>query len=659
MEHCFIGDAIKLTLANGSRVAASDHKFTLPNGLSLTYGQINGLSGDFYGTSNPISDGANDQDRSMRFVTAYNTLANDSSRQPREAMDILKVLQAEVDAVNEALRNHQDPSVAYSKLPDVGPKLEQITVGRSGIPGYLGLAMINWDHFGQDARTVYNTGHALAISRAVSGDLEGAYAINAFADHFLEDSFSAGHLRTPRRILHKPLPDLSADACAKLMHDEDSAIGFWVSDVKGETWHCYGDKRALDTENADNLKRCVAAVQASADEVYKAYHSKTAPPPSKYEVWKIAPTLESAHGMNKTLATLFTFDAGRRQKITDRKQWQFTRNWTFWSTWLECQRSGYWKYPITIDGHRPIIPWSSVAVTAPKSSSLRLFYQAPSCEIFQSTQVDGKWTNEIEEPVARAVRFTPLASINWDAGKEVRLYFLDTDHKLQEYCYSEDRGSWYLGELGQLNVQASQKTSISAIACRDDKGGVQIRVYCQESGSIKIREFTHDGCWRRSAILPDALDGSSISAVTYRFQNQLQIRVYYQSEDLTIMEHCLNNSGWFKGEMPPEKAPGCTPISALGYSLTDGGCHLHVYWIDVKKRIVGTKNVGYPGWQPMQVAVTGLKSGSHFALLEWETGKHLRLFYQTAQSGNSLTESSNDGDDKWSESDVQVDLVTK
>ena len=196
-------------------MAPSDHKFTLPNGLTLTYGQINALSGDFYGTNNPISDGKDDQDRSTRFLDAYGTLANVSPRQPKEANAILAVLQAEVDAVNTALKNHEDPSKVYATLPDVTLALETITFGRSGFPGYLGLGRINWDHFGQDARTAYNVGHSTAIRKAISGDLEGAYAMNAFADHFLEDSFSAGHLRTPRRLLHKSM-DPTADLCAKV-----------------------------------------------------------------------------------------------------------------------------------------------------------------------------------------------------------------------------------------------------------------------------------------------------------------------------------------------------------------------------------------------------------------------------------------------------------
>lgn len=216
-EHCFIGDAILLTLANGQKVSASEHKFQLNNQLNLTYGQINGLAGDFYGTDDPISDGQNAQDQSDRFLRAYNTLADGGSRQPQEALAILAILQAEVDAVNNALLNHQDPSLAYSQLPDSTAALEWITFGRTDIPSYLGLARIDWDHFGEDARTAYNAGHATALQKAIDGDLEGAYAMNAFADHFLEDSFAAGHIRTPRRVLHSAA-DITADLCSKVCH---------------------------------------------------------------------------------------------------------------------------------------------------------------------------------------------------------------------------------------------------------------------------------------------------------------------------------------------------------------------------------------------------------------------------------------------------------
>lgn len=216
-----MGDAVTLTLSDGSTVTGKDHTFTLENELTVTYGQINGLAGDFYGTYDPISDGSNDIEQATRFVNAYNTLAARYAGQPAEANEILRILKKEVDAVNNSLAHHQDPSLAYNSLPDETWTFQKLTLFRSGIPSYLGLARINWDHFGADARAAYNAGHSKALEVAIAGDLEKAYAMNAFADHFLEDLFSAGHLRTPRRYLHSsswfvPAPDYCAKVRMKI-----------------------------------------------------------------------------------------------------------------------------------------------------------------------------------------------------------------------------------------------------------------------------------------------------------------------------------------------------------------------------------------------------------------------------------------------------------
>ena len=152
------------------------------------------------------------------------------------------------------------------------------------------------------------------------------------------------------------------------MHDEDCAIGFQVSNPAGESWQCYGDKRALDQEASENLKRCVASVQASADEFYTAYSTNTTPSSSNYAAWKIAPTLDSARSTNQQLETLFTFDSGRRKGIKTRRVWEFKTNWWYWSTAAECELSGYWNYPITLDGPQSIVPWSGVSVVTPRES---------------------------------------------------------------------------------------------------------------------------------------------------------------------------------------------------------------------------------------------------------------------------------------------------
>jgi hypothetical protein len=218
-EHTFLGDAITLQLPNNQSTMAVKLPFSLPNGLVVTYGQINGLAGDFYGTTNPISDGSTLTDQYSRFSAAWATLALDTARQPGEAQSILQILLNEVQMINKALQQGVLPSSVYAELPDETASFEVLTITRPATqPSYLGLAKINWDHFGADARTAYNAGHYAALQVAIANKTEqallGAYAMNAFADHFLEDSFSAGHARTPRRQLHSTSGD--ADLCAKV-----------------------------------------------------------------------------------------------------------------------------------------------------------------------------------------------------------------------------------------------------------------------------------------------------------------------------------------------------------------------------------------------------------------------------------------------------------
>ncbi|KAI5892260.1 uncharacterized protein SCHCODRAFT_02287368 [Schizophyllum commune H4-8] len=481
-EHSYVGDAIMLSLKDGRKVPAKNHKFTLKNGLTVTYGQINGLAGDFYGTTEPISDGADARARVSRFQAAFDSLAEPRLRQPAEANDILAVLQAEVNAVNQSLQHHTDPSFAYSTLADVSVKLQLLTMVRPWhIPSYAGLARINWDHFGADAHAAYNAGHALALEAAAFGELDKAYALNAFADHYLEDSFSAGHLRTPRRNLHSTLNPF-ADLCAKHMHDEDCAIGLQVKNRAGDSWTCYGDKRALDEVAADNIHRTVAAVQASANEVYTAYKTGKVIPAEQYAAWEIAPTLESALGP-QSLAPLFRYaDASQkvievRTDIKNRHNPQYaTKGWTYWSVHDAVEKSGWWNYPILQNGPAKVVPHTGLATVALSDAAVsRVYFQNPAGDVLESRQQDGLWASD-HQKVCRAARFTPLACVHTEDGGEVRLYYLDEKFKLCEYRFV--KGKWYKGSLDTMNVQCDPFTSIAAFQYEDDTGR-HIRVYCQ------------------------------------------------------------------------------------------------------------------------------------------------------------------------------------
>ena len=65
------------------------------------------------------------------------------------------------------------------------------------------------------------------------------------------------------------------------------------------------------------------------------------------------------------------------------------------------------------------IPASGLAVVTPRLWSLRLFFQQPGGIVDQAIHLDGVWTRD--QPIFTAVPLTPLASIDWDGGKQVSM----------------------------------------------------------------------------------------------------------------------------------------------------------------------------------------------------------------------------------------------
>ena len=210
-EHAHVGDNLTLRWSEDSTSPGSQ-ALTLKNGVRVSYGQINALGGDFYGTADPICLGKDFDDQCARFMKAYETLATNNVA-VTEVPLIIGNRSDETQMFDDLLKKGGSSSEGFRKLekpgevgiPGIGKDEEDltpITGNRGGGPGYLGLSQLNLDHFGADGRTAYNAGHTCALRAAAAGDLQTAYAMNAFADHFLGDAFASGHLRTPRRKLH-------------------------------------------------------------------------------------------------------------------------------------------------------------------------------------------------------------------------------------------------------------------------------------------------------------------------------------------------------------------------------------------------------------------------------------------------------------------------
>ena len=229
-----------------------------------------------------------------------------------------------------------------------------------------------------------------------------------------------------------------------------------------------------------------------------------------------------------------------------------------------------------------------------------------------------------------------------------------------------------------MHIQGAIDTSVGAVQY-EEQGGRSIRVYCQgerdrrvhnlmyfvssnelESGQDNITELVFNGKWEKGATLPVALRGSSLAVVTYPTDGP-RIRLYYQTDDLTIKEHCFETNHWapgrcrvplslllvaylfcsITGDFDGGKAPGCVPINAVGCPSNVSSQSLYVFWSNTQNEIVG-KTLQQDTWEPVNTVFGNLKPGTRFAVLQCDKGKEMKIFCQTAD--DSVEEISKDGD---------------
>lgn len=138
---------------------------------------------------------------------------------------------------------------------------------------YYLLALENSAHFNPMATQSWAEYHQRAVDDAVAAAaLEGlpsverwglAFRENAFADHFLQDSFAAGHMAFNRRA--------SSAGAAKTFHDHWNARGRQARDREGSTWTTFGDGLLDDPRNVDGRRHVLEAATRSVRDVMLAF----------------------------------------------------------------------------------------------------------------------------------------------------------------------------------------------------------------------------------------------------------------------------------------------------------------------------------------------------------------------------------------------------
>ncbi len=273
-EHVAIGEEVILR-------GLPHHSPLLMRGpIIVRFQHIVALAGDFYALYDKAISlpGGTNSDKTERFREAFNTLAS------AEISQIRKII-AEIEEEYFIVKHSGHPHHCYST--QMVEKNNTIKKVKSDIDQLL---IDNSDHFSNNAMDAYHIGHAEALRVAQDAgkqkDLEGlklAYALDAFACHFLTDLFAAGHIRNQRGALEiflvnefNLLPK-NAKKLAGLLtgaqHEQDGNDGLYVVNSRGDCWRAYGDGWLFHPKNQENRKKSIEAVQQSVDEIYQAFEN--------------------------------------------------------------------------------------------------------------------------------------------------------------------------------------------------------------------------------------------------------------------------------------------------------------------------------------------------------------------------------------------------
>jgi hypothetical protein len=313
LEHKTIGNTGEIVIlendGNNNPVfnskAASSYSFTNEQNVLLgSYGDIVAMGGDFFGARNADEVICASSDPSTKFYNMFTQMWD--SMNSAYVNRILAEFNYEQQVLDE--NPNVPPHEAFDKIPT--SRFFDVYDSRSE---YLRLLLYNFDHFTSCAVEAYTAGHTYALNYARSGSallsgdfstltpdlrasritraariLETAYAMNAFAEHFLTDRFAAGHVRTPRREISEicsdrgedfktgDLNDLGAAGLAAMwMHDEDNINGLLVANKRGDVYVTYGDYSYFDVKNAEARPIVTQAIVLSRQEILDAFRGNT------------------------------------------------------------------------------------------------------------------------------------------------------------------------------------------------------------------------------------------------------------------------------------------------------------------------------------------------------------------------------------------------
>jgi len=176
---------------------------------------------------------------------------------------------------------------------------------------YVSLALANSTHFHPYATREWRRYHSEAVAHAIDASkkvgldavdgLQLALFAAAFADHFLHDAFSAGHMGFNRTA--------SSVAASLTYHDRWNAKGRVVRDRAGRSWKTYGDGHLESAANADGRVHAARVATLSIEAVLRAFVFGTRDTDSELEIWRALPFVIDAPEVPSLVDRILGVDA--------------------------------------------------------------------------------------------------------------------------------------------------------------------------------------------------------------------------------------------------------------------------------------------------------------------------------------------------------------
>lgn len=253
---------------------------TLGNGLEVTPGDITAMMGDFYGAFDKGKDGKDHFNPAKSFEAMNNA-------DPEEMKQILARIKREKEDVEKTKEGKGEFKATPTSEFDQVTENRKVTTDKDGTTtgyNFLELAKRNANHFNKQDTTgfdnnmgSYDEFHRMALEAAAKGDENRARGLEASAQHFLTDRFSAGHQFDKDKIIEAGGGGTGGQIMTRFVHNQLDKNGVKMTDASGTSWDGRGDEHWGEKENKENRKHAAQATYQSYSELEDVLSKKKKP----------------------------------------------------------------------------------------------------------------------------------------------------------------------------------------------------------------------------------------------------------------------------------------------------------------------------------------------------------------------------------------------